>query len=101
MIYKEFSKFGKLKRLSLNEEKHSAKITYSDYESYQQSIREMNYNYILKKEISVSKSYTKDELQGKKKFNLFLKNISEDLSNKVLHSFLQSTYGEIVCLFLR
>lgn len=97
----EFSKFGKLKKMNHYAQKHSARIVYEDVESAQNAIRNMNHIQILKKEIVVSRTYDKDELIAKKKYNIFLKNVPEELETKHLHSYLQSSFGEIATLILR
>lgn len=54
----------------------------------------------MAKEINIVNFHSKDELIQKKKFNLFIHNVPQDLETKKLADFL-TKYGEIISLMLK
>ncbi|KAL4451077.1 hypothetical protein ABPG74_021399 [Tetrahymena malaccensis] len=99
-ILKQFQKFGSIKSLKHFAKKGSALVEFQTPEEAKAAKSSLNHTKFLNKEINIVNYQIKDELKQKKKYNLFIQNVPQDLETSVLHDFM-SKYGEITSLMLK
>ncbi|KAL4451080.1 hypothetical protein ABPG74_021402 [Tetrahymena malaccensis] len=100
LIYKEFKKFGQIKSLKHFPKTKSAQVEFYTLEEAKAAKSSLNHNKLLNKEINIVNYQNKEDLKQKKKFNLFIHNVPQDLETSYLHNFM-SKYGEITSLMLK
>ncbi|EAR92921.1 polyadenylate-binding protein (macronuclear) [Tetrahymena thermophila SB210] len=100
LIFKEFKKFGTIKSLKHFPKNKSALVEFQSPEEAKNAKQSLNHNKLLNKEINIVNYQNKDELKQKKKYNLFIHNVPQDLETNTLHNFM-SKYGEITSLMLK
>lgn len=99
MLFKEFKNFKPVLFL-LNKVNHLATIDFSTSEDAEEAKQSLNHKLMLGREILVYNYLSQDQLKEKKKFNLFIKNVPEELETKTLECYL-TKFGKILTLFLK
>lgn len=99
VLFNEFKKFKPVLILQ-NRVKHYATLHFSTSEDAEDAKRSLNHKLILGSEILVANYRNQDELKEKKKFNLFIKNVPEELDTKTLECYL-TKFGKIIALLLK